>query len=150
MQLIQQVPLLATIALAGIAVFECYKFLLGRRSEFWRKVQGTIDEAQIEEINDVPVHYSAVVKYHYHIGRKAYVSRRLSFQPTKELSFEAAQALLVGLRKGGSCTVYYNPQNPSQSTLIQSVSRGNYWRMFGWCLSAVLCLVIYIKYPLIV
>jgi Protein of unknown function (DUF3592) len=148
MSLLSKAPLLLSIGFTGLAVWQLYKIRLGYASESWRKTQGLMISATIKEIVDMRhIYYSADVEYEYKVGSSRYVSRRLTYQPTRELTYERATDLLHGFVAGRACDVYYNPKSKSQSTLLRSTGWGNYKLVAAWLVVAAMCLFLHLKYP---
>ena len=95
----------------------------------WPYVQGKVTQLDLIERkrsnknSDIISVHSAKIKYQYIVDDKNYVSTQLKLA---ERNKEKILSLIEKEYASGSkVTVYYNPENPSQSTLQQGLSSGH-------------------------
>lgn len=131
--------LLGHALLAGscllMALWFGWKLVRAVRSTGWRRTEGRIGKAEIQETEDWTdtdswnreTLYSAHVRYTYWVGGRVYTSERLSFQPTWGLAQRGAIKLLAGITRGKTVDVYYDPDDPASSVLRPGASAANWW-----------------------
>lgn len=112
----------------GVVVWQARTLLLAKASAEWQLTRGRVLSAYLDESGpdeDGEVSHSAHVRYRYQVGRRHYVSTRLSYQPTHYLAFSSATALLDGIVLGREVDVYYDPRRPERAVLVPGSSTDN-------------------------
>ena len=92
----------------------------------WPKVPGTITEAEVRKDYDTDAEgfttttYVPEIKYQYQVGGEEFSNQQISFGGTKTYSSsKKAEEALSQYPVNGSVSVYYNPENPEESVLVQ-------------------------------
>jgi hypothetical protein len=92
-------------------------YQIARKTAVWPSVQGTVLQAEARREGDT---YHAKMEYAYDVGSRSYKSERISF--THTASDGEVTQLIHHHPKGTQVTVYYDPANPSEATLMQGIS----------------------------
>jgi hypothetical protein len=121
------------------AIYQCMKLWAAIRSQFWPWVEGTVIEADVQEIhvNDGRG-YDARLRYEYRVAGKKYQGERLSFRPVTSSNAGRVVEALDGVRAGGTHRVHFAPGRPGMSVLVPGASMGNYLLLAGLLLATVL------------
>lgn len=102
----------------------------GYQSYSWDEVGARIVESRIETSRDSEGDdtYNVSVKYEYQINGQTYSSDRLStgFHPYNSADWNDAEAYRKMFETGTQLSVYYDPQEPAEATII----RGIHWAMY--------------------
>lgn len=95
-------------------------------SQNWPKVMGKITRAEIVEELDTDEEgftsktYKPEIEYQYTVGDNEFTSTRISFGGTRTYSSnKKAEETLTNYPLNESVSVFYNPQDSSESVLIQ-------------------------------
>jgi len=98
----------------------------GTESQNWPKVMGKISRAEVLEELDTDEEgftsksYKPEIEYQYGVGDEEFTSTKVSFGGTRTYSsHKKAEESLINYPLNGSVSVFYNPQDPSESVLIQ-------------------------------
>ncbi len=141
------------LAALAFLIWQSWQFLRGIATRSWRRTTGTIrrvdaGESQWVDTNGLPhCSFSPKVEYAYQIGTRSFVSTRIGFVPTMNLSEAAATRLLDGLSEGAQVDVYYHPRQWAQSVLICGASSGNVARLAIAVVLLVLVVVLSLANP---
>lgn len=122
------VPFLFLLAALALVAWQARSLMLAKASAEWRTTRGRVLSAYLDESNpdeDGEVSHSAHVRYRYHVGRRHYISTRLSYRPTRYLGFSDAAELLDGIVENREVEVYYDPQHPQRAVLVPGSSTAN-------------------------
>ena len=101
-------------------------------SESWLPAEGTIQNSDFS-VRGIQARKQAAtitVRYAYTVDGSRYTGNTLSFEKQDSYSPNIAEAKLRPYPPGANCTVYYNPNSPSESVLMkgaQSSNAFNYW-----------------------
>lgn len=99
-------------------------FLYGLKSLSWNEAQGVILVSALDGVsskNDVPNHE---IYYEYTVDQKEYTGWRKKFGGGESSSTIWDE--VEKFRRGDIVTIYYNPNNPQESTLIRGVQWSNF------------------------
>jgi len=98
----------------------------GTESQNWPKVIGKISRAEVLEELDTDEEgftsksYKPEIEYQYGVGDEEFTSTKVSFGGTRTYSSnKKAEEALTNYPLNGSVSVFYNPQDPSESVLVQ-------------------------------
>jgi hypothetical protein len=87
---------------------------MARRSLGWPAVEGEVVNKRLE---DYVRHRIPVIEYTYHVGGVRYAGDRLKFDTDSIYILWEAEAILDRYQVGKSVTVYYDADDPQESTL---------------------------------
>jgi len=100
-------------------------------SQSWPGVQGTVTKTWIQNIETqdsegmTSTTFKPRVSYEYSVGGQAYSGERLAFGAGKAYGrHRKAEEVLAAYPVNGAVTVYYDPQNPAEATLLQQAQGG--------------------------
>lgn len=100
-------------------------------SQAWPGVQGTVLKSWTQKIESTDdegythTSYKPKVSYQYSVGGQTYTSERLAFGTDKAYAIKKkAEQELAPYPPNGAVTVYYDPQNPGEATLLQEAKGG--------------------------
>jgi hypothetical protein len=125
-----------TLLIIGIILVTSGLYYLNKvsSSNTWTEVNGRIIDAQMNEFPATTVNKSCIfypdIKYEYHFNQKTYFSHQIgcNFKWTPALtggyyggSEEQVSQFLKRFKFNSIVKVYVNPENPSQSALINGV-----------------------------
>ncbi|MFC1703952.1 DUF3592 domain-containing protein [Candidatus Omnitrophota bacterium] len=106
--------------------------IAGRESLSWETATGVINSSQIRETREwrgkgaTQTKYVPCVNYSYFVDSEEYVSDTLSFQIVPSIRKEKAQKILEQYPTGAKATVYFNPSNHAEATLVPGAARVTY------------------------
>jgi hypothetical protein len=132
--------LTAVVSLAMLA-WEGRRYLLGKASLRWQRVQGTVvdlwfDVKKRRWVDDYPSVSTAVhLVYDYVVNGRQYRSRHFTYRPTRGLGEREAYALLEGLRCGQPVEVRYDAKRPQRAVLLPGTDSGNLVRLCFWAVA---------------
>ena len=92
-------------------------------SRGWEEAEGTviISELQTQEQGDSEV-YRALVVYEYSVGRRPFEGNQFAFGSETYVPYrEDVEAVIDQYTIGDSVTVFYNPNDPSESVLSRDI-----------------------------
>ncbi len=109
-------------------------------SESWQPTDGKILDSgfTVRGIQRRKQAATITVRYEYKIGDSAYSGSTFSFEKQDSYSPNVAEAKLKPYPPGATCTVYYDPESPSESVLIKGVQSSNTF-YFWMGLASILC-----------
>lgn len=115
------------VLIFGVSLTPLFYFQLQKSLEIaqWPTVQGTIVESKV--VGDRA--FRPDVDYVYTVDGNEYSGTSYLNLPGfggRTSRFDAAEKLVNQYPKGSSVTVYYNPENPQQSTLLPKPSYSHY------------------------
>ncbi len=113
---------------------------LAAASEDWQPTEGKILESgfTVRGVQKRKQAATTRVRYQYKVGGATYTGATLSFEKQDSFSPAVAEAKLQPYPPGADCTVYYDPQSPSNSVLIKGVQSSN--QLYFWLgLASILC-----------
>ncbi|GAA5510861.1 hypothetical protein Rcae01_06371 [Novipirellula caenicola] len=116
---------------------------LAAASEDWQPTEGKILESgfTVRGIQKRKQAATTHVRYEYKVDNATYTGTTLSFEKQDSFSPAVAEAKLQPYPPGADCTVYYDPQSPSNSVLIKGVQSSN--QLYFWLgLASILCGVV--------
>lgn len=92
----------------------------------WPQVPGTITQAEIKKDYDTDAEgftttsYVPEIQYQYQVGGKEFTNQRISFGGTRTYSsIKKAEEALSQYPVKSPVSVYYKPDNPEESVLVQ-------------------------------
>jgi hypothetical protein len=92
----------------------------------WHQVPGKITEAEVKKDYDTDAEgfttttFVPEIKYQYQVGEEDFTNDRISFGGTKTYSSsKKAEEALSPYPVNGSVSVFYNPESPEESVLVQ-------------------------------
>ncbi|NIW79322.1 MAG: DUF3592 domain-containing protein [Calditrichae bacterium] len=98
----------------------------GTESQNWPQVTGTITKAGVKKDHDTDAEgfttttYIPEVEYEYQLGEDVYSNGQISFGGTKTYnSRKKAEEAISQYPLDGRISVFYNPEKPDESVLIQ-------------------------------
>lgn len=105
----------------------------GRESENWHETTGIITSSKLEieenteydpetDYTDTYYTYKPKIEYRYSADGVNYSGNRISFEIVSVTDYEWAQSKVDLYYEGKNVTVYYNPDNPSESVLEKGFS----------------------------
>lgn len=98
---------------------------LAAASESWEPTDGTILASGVEARGAKRRAATISIRYEYQVGDSTYTGSNLSFEKQDSYTPSIAEAKLRPYPAGAKCTVYYDPQNPTQSVLIKGAQSSN-------------------------
>src|SRR5258705_212625 len=87
---------------------------MARRSLDWPTVEGEVVNKRLE---DYVRHRIPIIEYTYHVGGVRYAGDRLRFDTDSIYIWTEAEAILDRYKVGQTVTVYYDADDPRESTL---------------------------------
>lgn len=115
------------------------------QSQSWPEIKGLITESRIKEKSDpeMGTSYTPIVRYNYQVEGVMYEGKRIAFGSGMEFNiWQKAAEYLKPYPVDTEVSVFYNPDNPSDSVLIQVAQRTTVGLVIGIILLAItLCLV---------
>jgi hypothetical protein len=122
--LLMALAVLAFGAFAGTQAFlmlrgQLFAWLGARDSRSWPVTSGTVEENRLAWAGTRAPRAKPVVSYRYQVGGKSYLGQRIDFSFAPIYFTDQAQAILARYPQGAAVAVYYDPQNPAESTLEQ-------------------------------
>ena len=122
---------LFALAIGGVGVFLVILYFRNKgkakASEAWPATKGkiTFTEVRVDEYDDedsFKVRYVPVVRYEYQVGGELYEGKRISFgsEPTF-VTRQKAQQFLEGFQIEQEIDVFYNPDKPKETVLVQKM-----------------------------
>ncbi|EMI19595.1 putative membrane protein [Rhodopirellula maiorica SM1] len=144
------VPILLVAALVFLGIFTALGvYLLGEAnenmalaaaSEDWQATEGKILDSGFD-VRGIQRRKQAAtirVRYEYTVGGANYTGNKLSFEKQDSFSPAVAEAKLKPYPPGAQCTVYYDPEKPTDSVLIKGTQGSN--QLYFWLgLASILC-----------
>ncbi|MDB4474167.1 DUF3592 domain-containing protein [Opitutaceae bacterium] len=117
------------LILVGIIVtaYGANKVWLGYQSSNWPQTPGIVRSIGVEESYKTEKSgsgshrykvYEAQLTYDYQVAGRSYTGDRISFGHGPTRQRHPVQSVVDGLPIGSGVTVYYQPDNPSQSVLL--------------------------------
>jgi hypothetical protein len=109
-----------------------YSMLRGQKSRSWPSVTGSVLSSSISEHESTDddgsstTNYGVSLLYSYSVGGQEFQGTRRTFTDVKTNSRSRAEKILAMYPQGGSVTVYYDPQKPSDCVLVTGVSMVSY------------------------
>ncbi len=112
-----------------LIIFAVQNSIISMESEDWLTVEGTITSSAIDSYkerdtgtgDDSPTtyttYYEPEITYSYLVNGADYSSDKISFSRTRFVIQSEAQEIIDKYSTGTNVTVYYNPNNPSESVL---------------------------------
>lgn len=139
------IPLAVALIALGAAFREWRRMRRVRASLRWPVVRGTVlearfDESEWHEDGDEGTTWSAHLHYQYCVGGRRYLSRRLTWWPTRGMDQGQAYALLHGIQRGSVVDVHYDPQCPEQAVVFPHIHAQNPRTLVFWLLVAACAL----------
>lgn len=115
-------------AIAGIPIFiEVLAESKARASLKWLSVDGEVVHCRLKQgtahagESATGIFYKPDVKYKYKIGGESYTGQRIDFGTTGATK-DWAKKRAAEYQKGKTVTVYYNPKDPREAVLEQTVA----------------------------
>ncbi|MBD2199943.1 MULTISPECIES: DUF3592 domain-containing protein [Calothrix] len=101
----------------------------GKSSETWPQVSGQIMESSVTSSKGSGSQrtYRAAVRYRFRVKDKAYIGDRITYKGNDSGGSSVAEALVKRYPQGKLVTVYYKPDNPSQSVLEPGLTLDAFW-----------------------
>lgn len=100
-------------------------------SRSWSGIQGSITKSWVEKVVTTDADgidftsYKPRINYQYSIGGQSYSGDRLTFGAVKNYNRrQQAEQVLAAYPENGAVTIYYDPQDPAQATLLQQSQGG--------------------------
>jgi hypothetical protein len=90
-----------------------------RKSQTWAVTNGAIETSKMTWRGVRSPRAHPVVTYHYQVNGQTYLGERISFSYARIYSTAEAEAILVHYASKSKVMVYYDPDNPKESTLEQ-------------------------------
>jgi hypothetical protein len=123
---------------AGLVFYGLRQRIRARASASWSSVQGTALSAEVKEqvVTSGKTHsrqtwYRPTIEYEYLVNGVRYQSNRIAFGNVSSQNEEDAQRLLDQTIKAGSVQVFYNPQNPQDTVLLNTGAPGSWGFILG-------------------
>lgn len=146
-------PLLAVIGIVFLGIFAGLGTYLFRQAsqniakvkaaESWSSTDGEILDSgfRVRGVQRSKQTATITVSYQYQVDGVSYTGNTFSFEKQDSHRPNIAEAKLEPYPPGADCTVYYNPQSPSESVLIKDAQSSN--TLFYWMgLAFILCGVV--------
>ncbi len=147
---------------AYIAFGSLKELILGRRSDDWPSVKGTIVKSQVEKDkkkkkskswggrifkkrkkkssnSEKRGTYIPQVDYEYSVNDQAYQNDRVAYMEADAVDWDSAEEIVSRYREESTVRVYYSPNKPQRSVLEPGLT---FWRGLGGVLLFLLGLVI--------
>lgn len=128
-------PALSLLAASVYFGWHVRSLLLAFASRDWPVVRGQLLACYVDELPLLPGedrddgYHSANVRYAYKVRGTTYVSKRLSYRPTRWILFADALDYLHDLRTGAQVDVFYDPRHPGRAVLLPGPSDDNILRV---------------------
>jgi hypothetical protein len=107
-------------------------------SSGWPSVQGKALSAEVktESHTDTRTHqrrtsFRPAVAYEYQVNGVSYRGSRVAFADFSNLGSSDAQRILSQVVQGDSVQVFYNPQDPTETVLLNANVPGTDWKIIG-------------------
>jgi hypothetical protein len=143
-------PVLAWVIIAGLwsigaslTLLQTHDLHVATQIRQWPHVEGTVLETELQAKRS----FVPKVTYQYSINGNTYTDKKELFSPQfggKDTRRQTSQKILAEYEKGGPITVYYNPQNPAESTVEIGVTWATFIKLgvgvllFAVCTSLML------------
>jgi len=126
------------------------------RSESWPAATGEVLNASVAPVTRQTLHvrenslrrtitvYTCRVRYRYDVDGRQYESTRLmaSGRPIDHRTNEQAERWMASYTPGSSISVYYDPSNPSMSTLVRGSAPGAWRNLIGFGVGGIACILV--------
>jgi Protein of unknown function (DUF3592) len=112
---------------AAAFLWQLFQLFSGFKSQSWPATLAVIKRVSMEERDqgDGDIAYDVNVEYTYRVDGKDYVSGRLTYAVSTQLSHEEASVLTNRLSLGSETKAYYNPTQPAIAVLRKGVDRSS-------------------------
>mgnify|MGYP001039386955 CR=1 FL=1 len=104
----------------------------GRASQNWPTVPGTVLYTGMEtyestdDDGSITTTYGATIQYNYAVAGQSLEGNRRTFTDVRTSSRRRAEQILAKYPQGSAISVYYDPENPTESVLETGVSWSAY------------------------
>jgi Protein of unknown function (DUF3592) len=132
---------------AVVFLWQLFQLSSGLKSQSWPATLALIKHVSMEERDqgDGEIAYDVNVEYNYRVDGKDYVSARLTYTASKQLSHEKAVTLINRLSPGCETKAYYNPTQPVMAVLRKGVDRSSLVKTAIFGALTMVCLIITIN-----
>ena len=104
----------------GMALRLARAYQAAVRSRSWPTTPGRITHSETVWVGARTRSPRPDIRYTYEVGAQTYVGQRIAFEYSHVYSREAAEQVLKQYPVGATPSVYYDPDQPAESTLKQS------------------------------
>lgn len=114
-----------------------------KASAGWPKVTGTVTAARVEHRRRSKggSRFVPTLQYTYDVGGQRHTGTRLAFADTERVTEAAAQQVIAPYPVGGAVAVFYDPADPSVSTLSASMEGTMILVLMGWFFAIISLLI---------
>jgi Protein of unknown function (DUF3592) len=126
--LFKSVGFLFLAAGVGLSTADALDYKQGLASQQWAETAGKILEHQITLLHPEgkAVSYKVAIAYLYHVKNEEFRGTRMAFPDNCEVKERDSHRLLERFEPSKEIVVYYDPQQPSNSTLAKGVEINGY------------------------
>jgi hypothetical protein len=123
-------------------------YYYGEKSNFWPKTKGKIISSEVEKYERSnsggrSITYKPAITYSYSLQNKTYSNDRVSFSPIGGSNISQSHYYVSRFSVGNVVPIFYDKNNPKNSTLIKGTSTLNKVAIFAGAVFLLFGLLVY-------